>query len=137
MNVPATHTPTLRLRSTCAAVHVSAYFAISFRKMTSTSSSFFKLHVCQTNMYHIKLTCKQPAANLGPLWALQRNAFRMVFFWWAESGPILRAKWELVDQFLSLHAFIPRTRLLRGATGNRKVIGVSPTQKRFGISAYK
>ena len=41
-----------------------------------------------------------------------------------------------VDQFLSLHAFIPRTRLWRGATGNRKVIGVSPTQKRFGISAF-
>ena len=38
----------------------------------------------------------------------QRNAFWMVFFWRAESGPILRAYWELVDQFLSLHAFIPR-----------------------------
>ena len=25
LNVPATHNPTLRLRSTCAAVHVSAY----------------------------------------------------------------------------------------------------------------
>ena len=59
-------------------------------------------------MYHIRLTCKQPAPNLGPLWARQRNAFRMVFFWRAGSGPILRAYWELVDQFFSLHAFIPR-----------------------------
>ena len=49
---------------------------------------------------------------------------------------ILRAYRELVDQLLSLHAFIPRSRLWRGATGNRKVIGVSPTQKRFGISAF-
>ena len=76
--------------------------------------------------------------NLRPLWARhgQPNAFRMVFFWRAESGPILRAYWELVDQCLSLHASIPRPRLWRGATGNRKVIGVSPTQKRFGISAF-
>ena len=58
-------------------------------------------------MYHIRLACKQPAPNLGPLWARQRNAFRMVFFWQAERGPILRAYWELVDQFLSLHSFIP------------------------------
>ena len=82
------------------------------------------------------LTCKQPAPNLGPLWARQQNAFRVVFFWRAESSRILRANWELVDQFLSLHVFIPRSRLWRGATGNRKVIGVSPTQKRFGISAF-
>ena len=87
-------------------------------------------------MYHIRHTCKQPAPNLGPLWARQRHAFLMVFFWRAESGPILRADWELVNQFLSLHAFIPRPRLWRGATGNRKVIGVSPTHKRFGISAF-
>ena len=87
-------------------------------------------------MYHIRLTCKQPAPNLGPLWALQRNAFWMVFFWRVESGPILRAYWELVDQFLSLHAFIPRPKLWRGATGNRRAIGVSPTQKRFGIPAF-
>ena len=46
-----------------------------------------------------------------------------------ESSRILRAYWELVDQFLSLHVFIPRPRLWRGATGNRKVIGVSSTQK--------
>ena len=46
------------------------------------------------------------------------------------------AYWELVDQFFSLHAFIPRPRLWQGAIGNRKVIGVSPTQKRFGISAF-
>ena len=39
--------------------------------------------------------------NLGTLWARQRNAFRMVFFWRAESGRFLRAYWELVDQFLS------------------------------------
>ena len=58
------------------------------------------------------------------------------FFLRAESSRILRAYWELVDQFLSLHVFIPRPRLWRGATGNRKVIGVSPTQKRFGISAF-
>ena len=74
--------------------------------------------------------------NLGPLWARQQNAFRMVFYWRAESSPILPAYWELVDQFLSLHAFIYRPRLWRGATGNRKVIGVSPTQKRFRISAF-
>ena len=82
------------------------------------------------------LTCKQPAPNLGPLWARQQNAFWVVFFWRAESSRILRAYWELVDQFLSLHAFIPRPLLWRGATGNRKVIGVSPTQKRFGILAF-
>ena len=49
------------------------------------------------------LTCKQPAPNHGPLWAHQQNAFRVVFFWQAESSRILRAYWELVDQFLSLH----------------------------------
>ena len=54
------------------------------------------------------LTCKQPAPNLGPLLARQQNAFRVVFFWQAESSWILRAYWELVDQFLSLHVFIPR-----------------------------
>ena len=83
-----------------------------------------------------KANLQQPAPNLGPLWARQQNAFRMVFFWRAESGPILRAYWELADQFLSLHAFIPRPQLWRGATRNRKVIGVSPTQKRFGVSAF-
>ena len=82
------------------------------------------------------LTCKQPAPNLGPLRAHQQNAFRVMFFWRAESSRILCANWELVDQFLSLHVFIPRPRLWRGATGNRKVIGVSPTQKQFGISAF-
>ena len=82
------------------------------------------------------LTCKQPAPNLRPLWARQQNAFRVVFFWRAERSRILRAYWELVYQFLSLHVFIPRPRLWRDATGNRKVIGVSPTQKRFGISAF-
>ena len=51
LNVPATHNPTLRLRSTSAAVHVSAYFAISFRKMTSTSSSFFNyMYVRRTSI---------------------------------------------------------------------------------------
>ena len=64
-------------------------------------------------------------ATMGP----PAKAFRMVFFWRAESGPILRAYWELVDQFLSLHAFIPRPQIWRGVTENRKVIGVSPTQK--------
>ena len=59
-----------------------------------------------------------------------------VFFWRAGSGPILRAYWELVDQFFSLQSFIPQLQLWRGATGNRKVIGVSLTQKRFGISAF-
>ena len=82
------------------------------------------------------LTSKQPAPNLGPLWARQQNALRVVFFWRAESSWILRAYWELVDQFLSLHVFIPRPRLWRGATGKRKVKGVSPIQKRFGISAF-
>ena len=82
------------------------------------------------------MSVEHVSPNLGPLWARQRNAFRMVFFWRAKSGPILRAYWELVDQFLSLHAFIPRPRLWRGATGNRKAIGVSPIQKRFGISAF-
>ena len=38
-----------------------------------------------------KANLQQPAPNLGPLWARQRNAFRVVFFWRAESGPILRA----------------------------------------------
>ena len=79
------------------------------------------------------LTCKQPAPNLGPLWARQQNAFWVVFFWWAESGRILPAYWELVDQFLSIHVFIARPGLWRGATGRRKVIGVSPAQKRFRI----
>ena len=83
-----------------------------------------------------KANLQTAALNLGPLWARQHNTFWMVFFWRAESGPILCAYWELVDQFLSLHAFIPRPRLWRGATGNRKVIGVSPTQKQFGISAF-
>ena len=58
--------------------------------------------------YFPGLTCKQPAPNLGPLWARQQNAFRVVFFWQAESSRILRAYWELFDQFLSLHVFIPR-----------------------------
>ena len=132
----ATHNPTLRLRSTCAAVHVSAYFAISFRKMTSTSSEV-SLTTCMSDEHvSYKAILQQPAPILGPLWARQPNAFRIVFFWQAKSGPILRAYWELFDHFLSLHAFIPRPRLWRGATGNRKVIGVSPTQKRFGISAF-
>ena len=132
----ATHNPTLGLRSTCAAVHVSAYFAISFRKMTSTSSEV-SLTTCMFNEHvSYKAILQQPAPILGPLWAHQRIAFQMVFFWRAESGPILRAYWELVDHFLSLHAFIPQPRLWRGATGNRKVIGVSLTQKRFGISAF-
>ena len=82
------------------------------------------------------LTCKQPAPNFGPLWARQQNAFRVVFFWQAESSRNLCAYWELVDQFLSLHVFIPRPRLWRGATEYRKVIGGSHTQKRFGISAF-
>ena len=75
-------------------------------------------------MYH------QISATMGP----PAKRFSDGDFWRAESGPILRAYWELVNQFLSLHAFIPW--LWRGATGNRKVIGVSPTQKRFGISAF-
>ena len=54
------------------------------------------------------LTCKQPAPNLRLLWARQQNAFRVVFFWRGESSRILRANWEVVDQFLSLHVFIPR-----------------------------
>ena len=83
-----------------------------------------------------KANLQTASTNLGPLWARQRNTFRMVFFWLADSGPILRAYWELVDQFLSLHAFIPRPRLWRGATGNRNVIGVSLTQKQFDISAF-
>ena len=131
--MPATHNPTLRLRSTSAAVHVSAYFAISFRKMTSTSSSFFTTCMSDEHVSYKAnfpgLTCKQPAPNLGPLWARQQNAFRVVFFWQVESSWSLRAYWELVDQFLSLHVFIPRPRPWRGATGNRKVIGVSSTQK--------
>ena len=126
MNVPATHIPTLRLRSTCAAVHVSAYFDISFRKMTSTSSSFF-------NYMYVRQTCiAKSRATMGPL----AKRFSDGVFWRAKSGPILHAYWELVDQFFSLHASIPRPRLWRGATGNRTVIGVSPTQKRFGISAF-
>ena len=71
-------------------------------------------------------------ATMGP----PAKRFSDGVFWWAESGPILCAYWELVDQFLSLHAFIPQPRLWGGATGNRKVIGVSPTQKRFGISIF-
>ena len=109
---------------------LSAYFAISFRKMTVSLTMFNCCH--QTNIYYIRLTCKQPAPNLGPLLARQRNAFRMVFFWRANNAPILRAYWELVDQFLSLHVFIPRP----GARRNRNVIGVSPAQKGFGISAF-
>ena len=81
---------------------------------------------------NLQLASTKSRATMGP----PANAFQMVFFWRAESGPILRAYWNLVDQFLSLHAFIPRPRLSRGATGNRKVIGVGPTQKRFGISAF-
>ena len=71
-------------------------------------------------------------ATLGP----PAKCFSDGVFWRAESGPILHAYWELVNQFLSLHAFIPRPQLQQGATGNRKVIGVSPTQKRFGILAF-
>ena len=126
MNVPATHIPTLRLRSTCAAVHVSAYFAISIRKMTSTSSSFF-------NYMYVRQTCiTKSRATMGP----PAKRFLDGVFLRAKSGPILRAYWELVDKFLSLHAFISHPRQWRGAKGNRKVIGVSPTQKRFGISAF-
>ena len=131
----ATHNPTLRLRSTCTAVHVSAYFAISFRIMTSTSFSFFNyMYVRRTVSYKANLQKANTKfrATMGP----PANAFWMVFFWWAESDQILRAYWELVDQFLSLHAFIPRPRLWRGATGNKKVIGVCSTQKRFGKSAF-
>ena len=71
--------------------------------------------------------------NLEPLWARQRNAFQIVFFWRAESGPIL---WEQVDQFLSLHAFIPQPQLWQGATGKRKVIGVSNTKAIWYISIF-
>ena len=69
-----------------------------------------------------KANLQTASTKSRPLWARQRNAFRMVFFWRAESDPILRAYWELVDQFFSLHAFIPRPQLWRGVTGNRKVI---------------
>ena len=85
---------------------------------------------------HVSYKAKFPGANLQTAstksratMGHQQNAFRVVFFWQAESSRILRAYWELVDQFLSLHVFIPRPRLWRGATGNRKVIGVSSTQK--------
>ena len=75
------------------------------------------------------LTCKQPAQISGHYGPASKMLFGWCFFWQAESSRILRAYWELVDQFLSLHVFIPRPRLWRGATGNRKVIGVSSTQK--------
>ena len=35
----------------------------------------------------------QPASNLGPLSARQRNVLRMAFRWRADSGPILCAYW--------------------------------------------
>ena len=73
--------------------------------MTVSLTMFNRCH--QTNVYHIRLTCKQLAPNPGPLSSRQRNAFQMVFFWRVDSGPILRAYWELVDHFLSLHVFIP------------------------------
>ena len=81
---------------------------------------------------NLQTASTKSGATMGP----PAKRFSDGVFWQAESGPILRAYWELVDQFLSLHAFIPRPQLWRGATGNRKVIGVSPTQKRFGISAF-
>ena len=111
---------------------LSAYFAISFRKKTASLTMFNRCH--QTNMYHIRVTCKQPAPNLRPLSARQRNAFRMVFFWRADSGPILRAYWELVNQFLSLHVFIPRPRLWRGARGNKNINKSDLVYQHFSVN---
>ena len=44
LNVPATPNSPLRLRSTCAVVHVSAHFAISFRKVTVSLTMFNRCH---------------------------------------------------------------------------------------------
>ena len=81
---------------------------------------------------NLQIASTKSRATMG----LPAKRFSDGFFWQAKSGSILCAYLELVDQFLSLHAFIPRPWLWRGATGNRKVIGVSPTQKRIGISAF-
>ena len=37
----------------------------------------------------------QPAFNLGPLLAGQRNAIQIALHWRADSGPILRAYWDV------------------------------------------
>ena len=42
-----------------------------------------------------RFTISQPANNLGPLSAHQRNAIFMAFRWWAESGPLLNDSWNL------------------------------------------
>ena len=42
-------------------------------------------------------------ATMGP----PAKRFLDGVFWRAESGPLLRAYWELVDQFLSLHNLFP------------------------------
>ena len=82
---------------------------------------------------YVRRTCiTKSRATMGP----PAKRFSDGVFLAGREWPILRAYWELVDQFLSLHAFIPRPRLWLGATGNRKVIGVSPTQQRIGISAF-
>ena len=41
----------------------------------------------------------QPASNLPPLLARQRNAIRMAFRWRADSSPILRAYWDGFSQY--------------------------------------
>ena len=115
MNVPATHNPPL---DSDQPLQLYMYQRILlFPLGRRQAQALVSLTTCMSDE-HVSykanfpgLTCKQPAPNLGPLWTRQQNAFRVVFFWRAESSRILRAYWELVDQFLSLHVFIPRPRL--------------------------
>ena len=49
---------------------------------------------CKTKCVSVNFTTyTQPASNLGPLSARQRNAIRMAFRWRADGGPILHAYW--------------------------------------------
>ena len=59
----------------------------------------------QQNRYtHIKQKKNptQPAHNVGPPSACQRNAIKMAFRWRADGGPLLDINWEKNNQ-LSLH----------------------------------
>ena len=129
--MPATHNPTLRLRSTSAAVHVSAYFAISFRKMTSTSSSFINYmyvrRTCIIKGYllgaNLQTASTKSQATMGPQAKRFLGGVFLAGGQWPDFTCLLGASRSV---FESTCIYSP-TRLWRGATGNRKAIGVSPT----------
>ena len=55
-----------------------------------------KQWICLLYNYVKRLNQTQPAYNLGPMPACRRNAIRLAFRWWANSGLLLCAYWEVL-----------------------------------------